>query len=271
MKYIDRGIRGVLVTAVLGLLPNACIVGIVDLDDDDSHSGDIEVSAEFFLTVAVEAQDLLTIDGANGSIEVKGAVGAHDVIIEGVRSVRSDSRRDAERHLDLLDVDVHSGPYEVSVATVQPKHSSGRTYTVDYEITIPADWDVVVTNGNGTVCVGALDGDVDVQNGNGNVTLDDVFGSSWIDLGNGIVNALVWLPDGGEMIYSVGNGILKVALQPDPSAEFSATVGNGPIVVSGLTLHQTSSGPGFLRGVLGDGQGLIDLSVGNGSVEVRSW
>jgi hypothetical protein len=271
MKFIDRWIRGVLVTAVLGLLPSACIVGIVDLDDDDSHSGDIEVSAEFFLTVPVDGRDLLTIHGANGTIAVKGAIDANEVIIEGVRSVRSDGRRDAERHLDLLDVAVHSGPREVSVETVQPKHSSGRTYIVDYEITIPADWDVVLQNGNGTVCVGDLDGDVEVGNGNGNVTLDDVYGSSWIDLGNGIVDALVFLPDGGEMVYAVGNGMIKVALQPDPSAEFSATVGNGPIVLSGLTLHQTSSGPGFLKGILGDGHGLIDLSVGNGSVEVRSW
>ena len=137
----------------------------------------------------------------------------------------------------------------------------------EYDVT---DFHVGSQEAKNVVNVGKVDGDVDVRNGNGNVTLDDVYGSSWIDLGNGIVDALVWLPDGGTMDYSVGNGILRVSLQPDPSAEFSATVGNGPIVVSGLTLHETSSGPGFLRGTLGNGQGLIDLSVGNGSVEVRS-
>ncbi|MFC1660353.1 hypothetical protein ACFL3S_02655 [Gemmatimonadota bacterium] len=267
MKCIDRWVRGV--TVVLCLLPNACIVGVVDFDDDDHHSGDREASKEFYRVVTADGQNFFRIVGGNGTVEIEGSEGAQEVTISATLRVRSDTRGDAEDHLRLLDVSVTSDPTKILVETVQPQNPGGRTYIVDYEIEVPALWLVEVTNGNGSIRLEDLDGDVEIRNGNGDITLSGITGSSWLVLGNGVVDAQIWLPVDGQIVHSLGNGSLKLRVQPDVSAELNAKIGNGPIVLSGFTLHEAVSGPGILRGTLGGGQGLIDLTVGNGTIEVK--
>ena len=62
---------------------------------------------------------------------------------------------------------------------------------------------------------------------------------------------------------------MKLTVQPDVSARFEALAGNGAITLSGLTLLESTSAPGLLKGVLGGGKADIHLSVGNGWIEVR--
>jgi hypothetical protein len=252
----------------VALLPAGCVVGVLDLDEDDDF-GREEVARVFHQVVPVDAQGILRVAGQNGTIHVEGAVGGGEVVVSGTRRVRAKSFRDAEEHLDLLQVVVHPHPSEVLVETHQPERPGGREYTVDYEITVPENWCVVVTNGNGSVRVEDLVGDVEVQNGNGDAVLAGVVGSSWLSLGNGSVDADVWLPNNGEIVHSVGNGSVRLRVQPDVSAQLEALVGNGSITLSGLTLLESTSAPGSLKGLLGGGEGTIHLSVGNGWIEMR--
>jgi hypothetical protein len=267
MKRFRKTTGVAAVVADLTLLMTGCITGVVDLDDD-SHSGNAEASALFMKTVDVENQTTIQVVGGNGAVEVWGVPGATEVTIDAVRRVKSDSQADANLHLDDLQVAVTKGPGEVKVQTVQPDHTGGRTYIVDYEITVPDGLFVRVTNGNGAVRIEGTDGDVQVENGNGDVTLVDVVGNSWIALGNGQLSTDTFLPDEGEIIYAVGNGTILLAVQPQVSADFEAKVGNGSISLTGLDLQQVVTTPRHLQGKLGTGTGRIDLSLGNGTVQV---
>jgi len=62
---------------------------------------------------------------------------------------------------------------------------------------------------------------------------------------------------------------LGLTLQHDVSALLDAEVGNGTITVSGLDLRQVSSTPRQIQGVLGAGDGIIDLAVGTGQIRVQ--
>jgi hypothetical protein len=183
--------------------------------------------------------------------------------------VRSNTRHDAEEHLSDLKVDVKVRSQRVEVRTVQPSHTHGRTYVVDYEITMPPDLLPTVIQGNGSIRLEGIMADVSVKNGNGDVKLIDVTGSSWVDVGNGEISAWTYLPDGGEIKHTIGNGAIFLSVQPQVSAWFGARVGNGTISVTGLDLHGMVSKPREVYGTLGAGSGLIDLSTGNGQIRVE--
>jgi hypothetical protein len=255
--------------ALVADLLTGCVVGVLDLDDDFQHSGDSEASATFSCNLALSDQIAVKVTGANGSIRIWGVAGAHEVVVDAVRRVRSDSRRDAEEHLGDVQVSVQTGPQEFEIKTVQPNHPDGRSYIVDYEITVPAHFLPIVTQGNGSIRLEGIHADMEVTNGNGNVALVDVTGSSWVSVGNGEISARTFLPTGGQIVHSIGNGTLFLSVQPMVSATFGAQVGNGTIRVTGLDLQQVVSSPRQLKGVLGSGAGLIDLSIGNGQINVQ--
>ncbi len=59
-----------------------------------------------------------------------------------------------------------------------------------------------------------------------------------------------------------------MSVQPQVSAELKAHVGNGPLTVSGLQFTDQVTSPGLVTGILGEGEGLIELTVGNGWLHV---
>ncbi len=253
---------------ILLFSPTGCIVGIVDLDSD-VNSGEEEASQLFSRVLGVDTQVSIRIIGLNGAIKVRGVEGTQEVTVRAERRVRSETLEDAQEHLHLVQVLLHVGRDQILIETDQPRHTGGRSYLVDYEITVPSDLDVVVTNGNGPVQLEDLRSDVRLETGNGDVTILALSGSSWVTVGNGTVNASVDLPLGGNAVYVVGNGTMVFSVQPDVSAQLNARVGNGSISVTGLELVNPVSAPNLFSSLLGSGAGLIDLTVGNGWVQVK--
>jgi hypothetical protein len=207
--------------------------------------------------------------GVNGTIEIQGRPGFDQVRVEAIRRVRSKTRHDAQAHLPHLQIAVSAGSDDILLETVQPKNSDGREYQVDYVVTVPQDFWADVVNANGSVNLKDLFANAWVQNANGDIFLKDLTGSSWVTLGNGKIEAQVHLPPAGRLVHSVGNGGVALTVQPEVSAIFGAQVGNGSISLTGLNLSQSVAGPHSLHGVLGDGSGAIELSVGNGWIQAR--
>jgi len=269
MKRIKKTLGVMAVVVDLALLMTGCVTGIVDLDDDSDHSGNVEVSASFSQTLPVADQSAIRVVGANGTVRMWGVPGAQEVVVDAIRRVRSNSRWDAEEHLADVQVATRVLPNEIEIKTLQPTHSDGRTYVVDYEITMPAHLFPKVLNGNGSIRLEDIHANVNVTNGNGTVELVRVSGSSWVSVGNGEIAAWIDLPLGGQIVHAIGNGTLFLSVQPQVSASFAAKVGNGTISVTGLQLQQVVSTPRSLQGILGSGNGLIDLSSGNGQITVQ--
>ncbi len=267
---IRRGLGRIAVLA--GLVPalGGCVIDVADVCvDGDSWGGGAEATAYFSYSVPALYRATLTLVGANGSVQIRVEAELQDVIIQGTRRVRADSRAEAESYLHQVRVDVAEDDDGVVVKTEQPEESGGRTYQVDYEIAIPPWMAVRVTNGNGTVKIQNVRQDVDVENGNGDVVLDGHQGSSRISLGNGEIRGTMVLPPGAHLIHSVGNGGIQITIQRNLSAEFHAQVGIGTLDVTGLDFTSWTSGPGFAEGLLGVGEGLMSLSVGTGWIQIQ--
>ena len=268
MELLRHRLAGFLMAALGSLAASGCVVGIVDLDESDGPWNK-EATSVVHRTMPVSSQRGILVLGVNGNVCVLGVDGAMEVSIRATKRVLSNSIADAEAHLSDIKVRVLSTSNEIRVETDQPDESGNRTYAVDYEITVPADFSVVGVNGNGNMALEGVRSDADLKLANGNVTLERMVGSAWVALGNGNLRASMSLPDGGEIIFAVGNGTTVLTLQPDVSAELTARVGNGTISVSGLNLGNPVAGTNAFSATLGSGAGLIDLAVGNGHIQVK--
>jgi hypothetical protein len=234
----------------------------------DIFGSDNDVLAEesFQFGVDVTTQTRLSVVGKNGSILVTGTSGTDSVLITGVRQVWSDDLEDAEARLEDLEVVVDEQTEVISVTTVQPADTEGRSYVVEYEISVPDDLVVAIVDGNGSITVLSVNSAVSIINGNGNIVLDEIVGSVSVELGNGGIDAEMTLPLDGTVALIVGNGSIGLAIPESTSAMFSANVGNGGINVLGLDLQDVVATSRSLTGRLGDGRGSISLISGNGNV-----
>ena len=221
-KKMKRALGVAAVVADVTLMATGCVSGVVDLDDDWTHLGKVEVSAPFSRTVEVNGQTSVKIAGLNGSIRVSAIPDAQNVTVNAIRTVRSDSRWDAQDHLSKLQVSVQLSSRQVDIKTIQPAFSGGRTSVVDNEIGVPSHFLANVTNGNGSIRLDGVRADVKVTNGNGGVALVDHMGSSWVSVGNGEISASTVLPEGGQIVHAVGNCTISLTVPTGVSATFGA-------------------------------------------------
>ncbi len=239
--------------------------------DNNVIDTDFVARESFHFAVEAEGHTQLRLQGINGNITITALSGVDSVIVAGERRVGSESMQDAEDHLQNLQVNVSDLYGEVYVNTIQPDETEGRSYAVDYNITLPQTLDVVISNVNGAVTIDSVNGSVSVQNVNGQVVLNDVFGSVSVSLVNGQIEADVTLPTGGTIGMATVNGGIGLDIPQSTSADFSASVVNGTISISGLVLTDLVSTPYSLTGTLGDGEGTIGLSTTNGSISVSGF
>jgi DUF4097 and DUF4098 domain-containing protein YvlB len=237
--------------------------------DDQVDNTNFVASESFRFAVDAENKAGLRVDGISGNVEVLGLAEADSVIITGERRVGSESLEDAQNHLTELQVEVSDLTSGVQVKTIQPDEAHGRSYVVDYSITLPKTMDVVVNNVNGGVSINSIEGEIAVQNVNGSVMLDQIRGIAYVNVVNGQIQGHVALLSSGTSIEMITvNGSIGLDIPQSASAQFSASVVNGTIGVSGLALTDLVSTPYSLTGTLGDGQGRILLSTVNGSISV---
>ena len=232
---------------------------------------DFVAADSFSFEVEIEDHIRLSLEGVNGDITITGLSEASSVLIWGEKRVGSESTQDAEEHLNELDVKVTDMQSEVSVKTIQPDQTYGRSYVVDYNITLPQNLEVVVANVNGMVSIDSINNSVSVANVNGQVKLDEIFGSTSVQLVNGQIQAEVTLPTDGIIGMSTVNGGIDLDIPQNTSAIFSAKVVNGTISISDLVLNNPVSTPDSLAGTFGDGQGTISLNTVNGSISVSGF
>lgn len=230
------------------------------------HDTSFRAEEEFSFSVDVVDHTQLRLEAINGSITISGESESDLVIIEGIKQVGSDSFEDAEAHLPLLHVIVQNVGDEVYVRTEQPQQSNGRDYVVDYEIHLPANFEVDVVNANGAIVVNSIDDRIYVASGNGEIVLNEIQGSATAQLGNGTIEAGITLPLNGTVNLSTGNGIIVLTIPRNTSADLQAAVGNGEIEILNLTLYNQVITTNSVSGMLGEGDGTIALNTGNGYI-----
>lgn len=226
------------------------------------------------------------IVGITGTIQITGAAQLDTVFIDAVKSVGSESTRDAEDHLPELMVTVEELNNEILVKTNQPGETHGRNYVVDYTINLPEDMLVTVINVTGTIEVNSVDnivtvnnvtgtvtlnqiiGNVSVVNVTGEIFLNEIIGNASLNLTTGNVTSKVFLPLNGALTHNLVTGNINLSIPVNTSAQFSATVVTGNISLSNLTLQNQQSSGKTLTGTLGGGQGAISVGTVTGNINV---
>lgn len=263
--------------SIIVILLFACVFWINCGRNKSVDSGDSVDNTNFFAErsfsyqVDVVDHSQLSLEAINGNIKITGMSESDSVIITGIRRVGSESTQDAEEHLQFLEVSVEDLGNKILVKTIQPKKSYGRSYQVNYTITLPKDLEILVINVNGSVTVDSIDSDVIVSNVNGTITLDEIYGSAFVSLINGGIDGEITMPQDGMIEMSLVNGNIHLNIPVSTSAVFTAGVTNGYITLSNLTLQNQIVTSSSLSGTLGDGKGTVSLITVNGNISVLGF
>lgn len=259
-----------IILPVLGLLAAAC--------DDDSTSAsrsvnntDFVATESFEYAVEVDQHFRLDLDAVNGAITITGIPNADSVIISGEKKVGSESLEDAQDYLPFLEVIVEDQITTVNVTTEQPANTYGRSFIVDYNILVPDSFYATVSAVNGLILVENINNNLNIQNANGQIALDEIDGGVIATLANGQITGNITLPPDGTIRLSGANGDINLSIPDNTSAQFSASVANGAIYISNLILHDEQRTNNLVTGTLGDGSGVITLSVSNGTINVTGY
>lgn len=239
--------------------------------DDRVDNTNFTAERSFSYQVQVIDHSQLSLEAINGNIEITGTSNSDSVIITGIRRVGSESTEDAEEHLQLLEVSVEDLGNKILVKTIQPEKSYGRSYQVNYIITLPKDLEVLVSSVNGNVTLDSIYSDVIISNVNGTITLNEIYGSASVSLTNGEIAGEIIMPEDGIIDMSLVNGNIHLNIPVNASAIFTAIVTNGNIVVSNLVFQNQIVTSTSLSGTLGDGTGTISLITVNGNINVSGF
>ncbi|UCH66819.1 MAG: DUF4097 family beta strand repeat protein [Ignavibacterium sp.] len=194
-----------------------------------------KASESFSNIVVLSNQTTIKVEGINGTVNVQSVSGTNQITLSGEKVVRADTYQNAYSHLKDIAIEINELTDKVLVKTVQPNYSNGRSYSVNYTISIPSHLNVVVNNVNGEI------------------------------------NGRLAMPLNGTIAMSLQNGNIKLNLPRNTSAEFYASLANGSISLQDLTLHNRVASSKSLQGRFGDGQGMITLRTTNGNIHVAGF
>jgi hypothetical protein len=217
----------------------------------------------------VDGHDGLNVEAMNGEVTIRGQEDTDSVLVTAYLTVGADSEEDAEMYMEDLDILVTDNANEILIQTIQPEDFKGRSYKIQYDIIVPSDFEVTASQDNGRITIRDIENNVDVWNGNGYILLSDIAGGITAGVDNGRIKGVMVQPDNKTIDLSTTNGGIELHISStSTSAEISATVVNGNIRVSNLDISDVVKRKKRLTGVIGDGEGVIELNTVNGHIAV---
>lgn len=142
--------------------------------------------------------ETLDISNKFGEVKFKNE-GGTEITIDVLVTVEASSESKANDLLEMIDVDFSkSGSTVKAVTTIENNFKSQRKFSIDYEINVPSDKNLVVSNKYGNTIVNKLNanGDFDIQYGN--ITANELVAPA-----NGKMN--IMLAYGNGNVETTGN------------------------------------------------------------------
>ncbi|HUI75986.1 MAG TPA: hypothetical protein VLX32_13635 [Candidatus Acidoferrum sp.] len=227
-----------------------------------------EITRNFEKTVTLSGNQGLSLDHRLGHVHVTGVAG-HDAKISATIHVQSNSQSDSQNFADKIQIDVSQSSDGVHVKTIYPEEtrrwfsSSGRvSFSVDYEISMPADAPLWLRNDFGDTDISGVHGWMQARNGHGAMSVQDAgaaklansFGK--IDLATASGNCEVTNNNGTVSVSGV-KGSLNIR---NRFGEIKAAQIGGPTTISG--------GNGAIE--MTNSSGSTDISNSFGTVTVKN-
>lgn len=218
--------------------------------DKDDEAGNFRAVRQNFEFIFINGQIQLDIINNNGNLNVISSDTASHIYMDITKVATSTvSQEDAEAHLNDIQITMNVVG-DIAYATVEHPEDNGVDYSVNFNIITPVNFDYNLILGNG------------------NIDIQSISRKIVVELGNGNLNADVVLTNDCFMKATLGNGKMLVTIPNATNAYISAIVGNGLITNGGLSIDVDEFSKTKLLGTLGNAEGTINLTLGNGDIEL---
>lgn len=256
-----------------GLSTAVILVTIIGCGDDKPNpvgsTVQYEASAAFDFGYPVTTQTQFILSAVSGSVDIVGVPNLDSVYIEGIRRIVSGtSQADADHRLSALQVSTSSSGNQISVETDQPQNTEGRQYLVEYEIRMPANMLIDVFQVAGTIEISSTHNSVTLENVAGAVNLYDVTGDLAAHVASGAISVSCELQTGGSVNLVTVAGSISLIIPTSTSASFQANTAAGIVTVNNLVLSNPVILTNSVTGILGGGDGTINLQATAGDIDV---
>jgi len=229
-------------------------------------------TGSFEQSLSVDEPLVLDVSTGSGTIDIR-AGSSGNVEIRGEITVRrgsaflglfASSDEDAQELVDRFESEP---PVKLADGRLQVGHIEDRAYqrnvTIDYEIVVPADTEVISHTGSGSQEIVGVAGPVKVDTGSGHLTLTDIGGAVSARTGSGAITA-----DGVAGSFEGHSGSGSIHMTQEAPGDVVVTTGSGSSelhgVIGALTVR---AGSGRIV-VDGQQRGAWNLHSGSGSVRV---
>ena len=232
-------------------------------------------------TFDVRAGSRFTLDNVNGKISIT-SWDQPRIRVQAMKSVERTDPDDAKKALAELKIEMTPSDGGLAVRTIVPKQNSTGLWdmmfgnfnnaTVHYEVTVPRNTNVEVSNTNGHIHVAGVNGAFQVETTNGRIELDRCGGSFDVETTNGAVEAKLTSLDAQKPLkIETTNGRIEIALPASVRANVDASTTNGSIETEmPLTLAAKSNDRHSLRGTINGGGASVSLRTTNGGISIRT-
>ena len=243
-----------------------------------------EVSRDFQKTLPLGAGQSVSVEHKFGEVKLHGEPG-REVRISATIRAQASSHEEAESFAQKIQIDVQQSSSGIRIKTIYPDEKSwfhvskNSSWSVTYDIAMPADAPFSVRNAFGSVTASGVHGAADVDNSHGSVTIHDSgparignsFGS--IDLAGASGEASI-TDNNGSVQASDIKGSLRLHNRFGSitvrNIEGAATIvgGNGTVSISDAASANISNSFGTVdaRNIRGD----LTVRDNNGNVEISN-
>jgi hypothetical protein len=206
----------------------------------DARAAQETATRNFEKTLTLGASQTLSLESKFGEVRIHGVSGREAKFTATIRA-QAGSQGEADKDVGEIKIEVSEDAAGIKVRTVYPEDHlvlrihKGSSYSVDYDISIPADAKLWVRSGFGNLEVNGVQGWADIENGHGQLTSRDS-GSTKLVNSFGSVEATgatgnVWIVNNnGSVQVSAVRGALDVK---DRFAAITVSNIQGPATISG--------------------------------------
>ena len=264
-------------------------------------------------TFNVQPGATLKVETQGGDVRVKPGTG-DQVRVTAVQHIRTNSETEATELLQKLELVIEQQGSDVTASAKYAKRSAGFNFgswppvQVDFEVIVPAKFnvelktsggDIVVGNLTGTVSartsggdvkLGRIEGEVRAHTSGGDIELVQATGAADLHTSGGdievdaIVNTINASTSGGDVsakfigvlkgdcVLSTSGGDVEVVVDAAAGFQLEASTSGGEVEAEGLTITIERGGIGKsrLHGKVNGGGPLLKLRTSGGDIELKT-
>lgn len=218
------------------------------------------------------------VENLNGNISIE-SWDKQEVYIEAEKQVRAGDRKDAERFMEELKIEVEERGDRIIVTTRHPRKGNGGFWdwvfgdnvnsSVSYTIRVPKKCDIEATSTNGGIYVNDVEGRIRLRTTNGKINAEGLKGYVSARTTNGSVKVeLEEVKVNEEMEFLTTNGSVTLYIPDKINCNVNAKTTNGSIKTDFPLEVKGKYGSKRLSGKINGGGPVIFIETTNGSIKI---